>query len=156
MDSYEDMVNLANLLGLQVTEKYFKSSAKGLCKGNKIGISKNIDCQAEKRCVLAEEIAHSVYTVGDILDQGDEQAAKQEYFARTRSYELLMPFENLIRAYLKHEHEPYEIAAELNVTEEVLREALSYFASKYGNFKYGKFFITFEPLVVREDSLHTD
>lgn len=150
MDCYEEMVDLADLLGLEVIEKYFKSSVKGLCKGNKIGISKDIESIIEKRCVLAEEIAHSLYTVGDILDLRNFQALKQEYFARTKAYEFLVPIGSLVRAFLKHEHDPHEIAAELNVTDEVLRDALAHYARKYGEYRHGKYYVYFSPLIVCE------
>ena len=52
MDCYEELVDYAEQHGLEVIEKEFKSSAKGLCKGKKIGISKKIDSTVEKRCVL--------------------------------------------------------------------------------------------------------
>lgn len=55
MCNYEQLLNDADIIGLEVVEKNFKSDAKGLCKGNKIGIRKNMSA-AEKACVLAEEM----------------------------------------------------------------------------------------------------
>ena len=64
MCKYEELVQYAGTIGLTVIEKNFKSNAKGLCKGKKIGIRKNMS-DAEKACVLAEEIGHYYTTAGD-------------------------------------------------------------------------------------------
>ena len=57
MCNYDELLYEANEKGLEIVEKYFKSDAKGLCKGNKIGIRKDLSSN-EKACVLAEEIGH--------------------------------------------------------------------------------------------------
>ena len=51
MDCYEELVDYAEQHGLEVIEKEFKSSAKGLCKGKKIGISKKIDSSLDNLSV---------------------------------------------------------------------------------------------------------
>lgn len=66
MCAYDDLLNDAGRMGIEVTEVSFESDAKGLCKGNKIGIRKDMS-SAEKVCVLAEEIGHYKTTVGNIL-----------------------------------------------------------------------------------------
>ena len=42
MCNYERLVQDANTMGLEIVEKHFKSDAKGLCKGAKIGIRKDM------------------------------------------------------------------------------------------------------------------
>lgn len=151
MDCYEKLVDYASNLGMEIIEKSFKSSAKGLCKGNKIGISKDLESSVEKRCILAEEMAHSLYTVGNILDLTNPGNLKQELYARKKAYEFLLPLSSLIAAYENGLKACYEIAEYLEVTEEFLTEALYHYQLKYGIYaKYGKYIIYFSPLIVCE------
>lgn len=131
MDCYEITVGIANFLGFEVIEKRFRSSAKGLCKGHKIGISKDLDT-IEKRCILAEEVSHGLYTVGNILDQNDLQNKKQEYFARKKALEFLVPLSEIVRAYNAGIQEPHEMAEYLEVTEQILTDALALHERKCG------------------------
>ena len=151
MNCYEKLVDTAESMGLHVIEKKFKSSAKGLCKGNKIGISKDLENAVEKRCILAEEMAHAVYTVGDILDQNSLANIKQENYARKKAFEFLLPISLLIEAYEKGARSCYEIAEHLEVTEEFLLNSLYHYQNKHGLYaRYGHYVIYFSPLVVRE------
>lgn len=155
MDCYEELVDYAEQHGLEVIEKEFKSSAKGLCKGKKIGISKTIDSTVEKRCVLVEEMAHCYHTVGDILDTRNPLALKQELYARAAALEFLLPISKLVDAYLRCEHNLYELPEHLNVTWEFLDSALNHYFRKHGGHKkHGKYIIYFSPLFVCESS-HT-
>lgn len=152
MNHYEELVDYADHLGLEVIEKNFRSSVKGLCKGNKIGISKSLDT-VEKRCVLAEEIAHSLYTVGDILDTRSPAAMRQETVARRAAYEFLLPVPDLMEAYLQCSHNLYEIPEFLDVTAEFLQDTLNHYARKYGGMlRRGKYIVYFSPLTVCESS----
>lgn len=151
MDRYEQLVEHARQLGLEVIEKTFKSSAKGLTKGNKIGISKSIESNAEKRCVLAEEIAHSLYTVGDILDQNNINNVKQEKYARKKAYEDLLPLSLLIEAYEQGIRSLHEMAEYLEVTEDFFKASLNHYQRKYGLYaRYGRYVLYFSPLTVCE------
>ena len=151
MNCYEKLVDTAEMLGLCVIEKNFKSSAKGLCKGNKIGISKKLDNVAEKRCILAEEITHSFFTVGNILDQNDISNIKQENFARGKAYEALLPLPLLIDAYMQGCHSQYEMAEYLEVTEEFLIASLQHYQSKYGlHVRFDGYIVYFSPFTVQE------
>lgn len=153
MDRYEELVSLADKLGLEVIEKEFKSSAKGLCKGNKIGISKAIATEAEKRCILAEEMAHSYYTVGDILDTRSMDAMRQERIARAIAFENLLPLYKLVDAYLNCCHDYNDIPDYLGVTWEFLDNTLDHYCRKYGGLtRHGKYIIYFSPLIVCERS----
>lgn len=153
MDGYERALDYANRYGYQVKEKEFKSHAKGLCKGNKIGINKKVNTFVEKRCVLVEEMAHCALTVGDILDTREPAAYKQEMYARRKAYEHLVPFDKLIEAYYRFEHDPHEIPEYLEVTPEVLSAALKHYSDKYGITKrHGKYTIYFLPLYICESS----
>lgn len=151
MNSYERLVDFAENIGIEVVEKHFKSSAKGLCKGNKVGISKAIDSTVEKRCILAEEIAHSLYTVGNILDQNNLFNIKQEEYARKQAYEALLPLPLLIDAWHQGVTSQHELAEYLEVTEEFLLSSLCHYQKKYGVYvRHGKYMVRFLPLMISE------
>lgn len=153
MNCYERLTDTAGKLGLCVIEKEFKSSAKGLCKGNKIGISKSLEDVKEKRCILAEEMAHAFFTAGNILDQSDVSNIKQEHFARGQAYEALIPLSLLIDAYTQGYESRYEIAEYLEVTEEFLINSLWHYLNKYGIYKqHGNYTICFSPLSIIDNN----
>ncbi len=124
--TYEDLIREAEETEVTVIEKTFESKAKGLCKGNKIAIRKNLRT-VEKACVLAEELGHYHTTVGDILDQGDIINAKQERKARAWAYKKMVPFEALIAALVSGYRQTHEMAEYLDVDERFLRECLEYY-----------------------------
>lgn len=70
-----------------------------MLKGKRIAIRKDIETQAEKSCVLAEELGHHYTSSGDILDQDNIMKQKQEYRARLYGYNLKIGLTGLIRAY---------------------------------------------------------
>ena len=153
MDRYERLVDYADKMGLEVVEKHFKSSAKGLCKGNKIGISKGIETTTEKRCILAEEMAHCFLTVGDILDTRSPDAMRQEMIARSAAYEMLVPLPDLVKAYFDCNSNYYDIPDYLGVTEEFLQNTIDHYSRKYnGMIRRGKYIIYFSPFVICEVS----
>ena len=81
MCNYESLLHDADMMGLEVKELHFESRTKGLCKGEKIGIRKEMT-KTEKACILAEEIGHYYTTTGNILDQRNTGNRKQEMKAR--------------------------------------------------------------------------
>ena len=152
MNHYELLVDYADQLGLEVIEKDFKSSAKGLCKGNRIGISKSLE-NIEKRCVLAEEMAHSLLTVGDILDTRSYESMRQEMIARRAAYEFLVPLPDLVAAYFECQGNFYDIPDILGVTEEFLQNTIDHYSRKYnGMIRRGNYIVYFSPFVICEVS----
>ena len=135
--TYEDLLIEAEEDEIIVVEKNFKSKAKGLCKGNKIAISKKLHTR-EKTCVLAEEIGHYKTSVGDILDQKDISNARQENRARAWAYNKLISVEELKRAFDAGYRATYEIAEYLDVDEGFLKNSLDHYASKYGEDFFGQ------------------
>lgn len=129
---YENLLIYAEQNGITVIEKHFISSAKGLCKGTRVGISKKIETHAEKACVLAEELGHCFTTYGDIIDQDNVSNIKQELRARAWAYERLVSIEALISGFQSGVRTPYEMADYLNVTESFLTEAIDWLKSKNG------------------------
>lgn len=131
MCNYEKLINYANMMGLKVFELEFESDAKGLCKGKKIGIKKDMPSN-EKSCVLAEEIGHYCTTVGNIIDQSCSDNRKKEKLARKWAVDTMLTIDDLFLAGENSCRTLYEVAEFLEVTEEFLREAIEIFRQRYG------------------------
>ncbi|WP_448774564.1 hypothetical protein [Blautia sp.] len=146
--TYEQLLTTADQDGLLVKEKKL-AKHDGLLNGRRIAIRKNIATQAEKSCVLAEELGHHYTSSGDILDQTDVMNQKQEYRARLYGYNLKIGLTGLIRAYEAGCRNLYEMAEFLDATEEYLREAIQCYRSKYGVCTaIDNYVIYFEPFAV--------
>lgn len=114
-------------------------------------LNKNLPIQAEKRCVLAEELGHYYTTFGNITDQTDVRNRKHEKRARNWAYEKLVPLDKLVAASRLGIRNRYELAEYLEVTETFLEEALLHFREKYGLYAaFENYFIYFDPLGVLE------
>lgn len=131
--SYEKLLRKADSEGLIVKEKNLLNN-DGLISNNRIAIRKTIDTQAEKSCVLAEELGHHYTSYGNILDQSKAANRKQEYRARLYGYNLQIGLLGIIRAYEHGCKNLHEMAEFLEVTEEYLREAIKCYRSKYGEY----------------------
>ena len=129
MTAYEVLLHEAYSLGLIVKEINL-ITRKGRCVGNRIAIDKNIKTDAEKACILREEISHYKTTVGDITDQTQISNIKQEKLARRISIEKLCSLERLVEAIRKGATNKYEIVAILDITDELFDEAIVYYTSK--------------------------
>ena len=130
--NYEQLLTAADQEGLLVKEQPL-TEHDGLIRGSRIAIRKDIETQAEKSCVLAEEIGHYRTSSGNILDQNKEESRKQEYRARLYGYNLKI---GLTGEYL-------------DATEEYLKEAIDCYKSKYGLCtSIDNYIIYFEPLAV--------
>ena len=146
--TYEQLLTTADQNGLLVKEKKL-AKHDGLLKGKRIAIRKDIETQAEKSCVLAEELGHHYTSSGDILDQDNIMKQKQEYRARLYGYNLKIGLTGLIRAYEAGCRNLYEMAEFLDATEEYLREAIQCYRSKYGVcVAVDNYAIYFEPFAV--------
>lgn len=148
---YESLLVEAEQAGVYVVEKWFKSASKGLCKGNRIGISKHLETTAERSCILAEELGHYHTTIGNILDQSDIRNRKQERRAREWAHNKLVPLSRIIEAYYARVEGRHEIAEFLGITEDFLQSALNRLQERYGVATYyNDHLITFDPLQVFE------
>ena len=146
--NYEQLLTAADQEGLLVKEQPL-TGHDGLIRGSRIAIRKNIETQAEKSCVLAEEIGHYRTSSGNILDQSKVESRKQEYRARLYGYNLKIGLAGLIRAYEARCRNRYEMAEYLDVTEEYLEEAIDCYKAKYGLYvSIDNYIIYFEPFVV--------
>ena len=146
--TYEQLLTVADQEGLLVKE-HSLINHDGLISGRRIAIRRNIETQAGKSCVLAEEIGHHCTSSGDILDQTDIMHRKQEYRARFYGYNLKIGLSGLIRAYEAGCRNIFEMAEFLDATEEYLREAIQCYRSKYSIcVAVDNYIIYFEPFAV--------
>ncbi|MDF2935663.1 MAG: rane protein [Paenibacillaceae bacterium] len=114
-------------------------------------LNKDLPVQAEKRCVLAEELGHYYTTFGNITDQTDLRNRKHEKRARNWAYEKLVPLDKLVEASRLGIRNRFELAEYLEVTEPFLEEALLHFKEKYGFYAtFENYLVYFEPLGVLE------
>ena len=146
--TYEQLLTAADQEGLLVKE-HSLINHDGMISGRRIAIRRNIETQAGKSCVLAEEIGHHCTSSGDILDQTDIMNRKQEYRARFYGYNLKIGLTGLIRAYEAGCRNFFEMAEFLDSTEEYLKEAIQCYKSKYGICAVvDNYIIYFEPFAV--------
>lgn len=150
MSTYEELLIEADSHNLVTKEKPLRAS-KGRIKGNRIAIQKGLT-EAEKKCVLAEELGHYYTATGNILDQSSISNRKQELRGRIMAYDRLIGLIGIIQAYQRRCRNLSEMAEHLEVPEEFLSDALSYYRNKYGIFtQVDHFLIIFEPsLMVME------
>lgn len=87
---------------------------------------------------LSEEYAHHKTSVGNILDYNDPESRKQEIVARKFSVERILSLDKFIECYEHGFTSIYECAEYLEVTEEVIYEALWHYHTKYGLYYYYK------------------
>ena len=144
---YETLLQEATSNNIYIIENAnFKSSANGLINGDVIGINKNIKTFKERACVLAEELGHYYKTVGNILDQSNEENRKQEQKARLWAYNKLIGLNGIISAYQNGCQNLHETAEFLDVDEEFLMNALILYQGKYGTqVQVGEYKISFVP-----------
>lgn len=122
--TYEQLLNEAYDLGLEVKEKPLESSDGRTCM-NKIAIRCGMTT-VRKACVLAEELGHCFTSTGDILTQDSLNAMKQERRARVWAFEHMLSIEQIYDAASKGYTTPYEMADYLDVDEEFLLDYLAW------------------------------
>lgn len=145
---YETLLDEADSLGLTVKEFDLKGN-KGRIKGNCIAIKKDMPTLKEKACVLAEELGHYHTTTGNIIDLRDVRNRKQELKGRIWAYDKQVGLMEIIRCFEHRCSSKSDMAEYLDVTEEFLLEALTYYKSKHGLFvKLDNYIIYFDPLGV--------
>ncbi|MDD3404490.1 MAG: hypothetical protein PHQ72_14245 [Hespellia sp.] len=129
--TYEELLKHADSTGVIVKEKSIPGYSGRIYK-NRIAIRNGIETQAEKSCVLAEELGHYFTSYGDIMNQGEAVNRKQEYRARLYGYNLRIGLQGLIRAYEYGCQSKHDISDYLNVSEKYLQDAIDCYSRKYG------------------------
>lgn len=152
MDMTEELRQQATDYGAEVVDWKFQTDRiKGLYCDGVIAVSKDIDTSAERACVLAEELGHHLTACGSILDQKDTSNRKQELRGRIWAYNRLIGLTGIIKAYKSGCRNRYEMAQTLEVTEDMLQDAIDYYHEKYGLCaQVDNYTIYFEPLGVME------
>lgn len=115
-----------------IYEKSLPCGAKAILIDNNIYITRGL-AQVDEICTIIEEISHKLYSSGNILDVSKTTNRKQEFFARRKAHEFLVPRSRLEACYQRGLREYYEVAEHLGVTEEFLREACEHYVQKYGS-----------------------
>lgn len=83
-----------------------------------------------KHEIVAEEIAHFKMNAGNILDQTKFNNRKFEGYARRKTYEMLMPLDEIKSITFNGITSLYEISNYFEVTEKFVKSALSYYIKK--------------------------
>ena len=81
----------------------------------------------EKYCMLAEELGHYETSEGDILNQDIISNRKQELTARRWAYETIVPRELIENVVRNGYTEVWDIADQLDLDENFLKDALEYY-----------------------------
>lgn len=154
MRAIEQLEEIAYTNNLTITDNFlFNSELKGLIIENNIFLSKDLENDVEKKCILAEELAHKKFNSGNITDLRSIRNRREERKARRYSNQLLIQFDQLVRAiiHFKNDATFYNVAGYLEVTEEFLKETIITYSKIYGPFKeFGEYLITFSPFRVVE------
>lgn len=147
MNTFEKLLASAEAEDVDVIEYNFDSDKiKGLYCDGVVALSKSLRTNREKACILAEELGHYHTSVGDITDLKDVRSLKQERQARLWGYNNRIGLTGIIDSYKAGCRNLYEMAEYLEVTENFLQEALTYYKEKYGPCKQvGTYIIYFEP-----------
>lgn len=145
MNQLEQLESEACKDGIKVVDYSFDSpNIKGLYCDGTVGISDNLKTNAEKLCVLAEELGHHHTSTGNILDMSSASNRNQEQKARIWSYNKLIDLQGFINAFEHHCTNLYETATFLGVTEQFLADTINAYMHKYGCYiKYKNYVIEF-------------
>ena len=148
---YDDLIQEAVQHGIDIYEEPLRPKIKGLYADNIIWINRRIPTNAEKACILAEELGHYHTNFGYITDQTKIVNRKQERRARAWAYEKLVPLSKIVQAHHDYIINRFELAEFLGVTEEFLQAAIDHYRAKYGRHTVvDKHIVCFDPLGVAE------
>ena len=131
MNKYEELTQETTDLGLIIKEKPLRAS-DGRIKRNRVAIRNTIPTSTQKACVLAEELGHHETSYGNIIDFTKASNRKQEHRARAWAYNKMVGLMGLIKTYESKCRDLSEMADCLDVTEDFLNDAISYYSRKYG------------------------
>ena len=149
--TYEALLKQAEKESISIFETDQIGKLHGLYVDNTITINSKLETNAEKACVLAEELGHYYTTYGNILDQNNVSDRKQERRARGWAYEKLVSMTSLIEASKQGIRNRYELSEFLGVPEWFIEEAIQYYKGKYGLYlEKDNYIVYFEPLGVME------
>ena len=146
MTKKEELEQMAFDEGVPIDYVNFKSNhLAGLYIDGSVALKSGMS-STKTADTLAEELGHHYTTVGNILDQTNIDARRQEKKARLWAYDKRIGLSGIIQGFRQHCHNRYELAECLGVTEEFLQEALECYREKYGCMvELDGYIILFEP-----------
>ncbi len=131
-------------MGIEVHEKIMPPNMPGLYYKKVIHMEDRLTYR-QKNCVMAEEIGHHLFNVGNILDQSKVVNRKQELLGRAYAYQRLVSPRRLVEAFRYGCCGLYETCQYLDVTEKFFIEAIHFNARRYGLYTYeGEYIIFFD------------
>lgn len=141
MTPYEKLEDLANREGVVLNYSLIKEwdTLQGLYIDfgrtyPKVILLNRYITSAERLAVLAEELGHHFASYGNIVAMREVTQRKQEAYGRAWAYEHLIPPGEIFTACLDGEGSIWELAERLGLPEGFIRDALEYYARKYGDF----------------------
>lgn len=154
MTDYEKLLQSAYENGFIVLEySQLGDKVKGLALEEGILLSEDLITEAERKCILAEEMAHLKLNNSVMIDLSNLNNASEELKARKLAVSIIVPFNRLVETVISlgYSATMHSVANELNVTEEFLEEAIGIYRSKYGPIRdYGAYIVYFNPFRVIE------
>lgn len=129
--TYDELLAEADCIGLDVKELPLKSG-DGRINGRRIAIRQDIPTTKRKADVLAEEIGHYRTGAGRIIELDTVAARKQEQKARLEAYDKRVGLSGIIQGYRHRCQSRHELAEYLDVSEELLKDAIDCYHAKYG------------------------
>lgn len=133
----ERLINAIQSKGIEYLEDDIPSKKmKGIYSDNIIVCATNrMESVAEHNCILAEELTHYEYSVGDCLDYRNPNNWKEEVRIRNRSYKYLVTLDKVIDAFESGCDTTYDFLEYLGVTDEYFYNWLNYMQSIHGDTK---------------------
>lgn len=120
-------------------------------------LNETIQTYNEAACTLAEEVGHYYTSYGNLLTDSNLPKSignKQENIAKRWAFKYMISLSDLIEAYKAGCSTIYEVAENLDITEEFLRSAAKVYENIYGTYiAHQGYRIYFDPLWVEEDGV---
>jgi len=128
--------------GIIVLDMEFKDNLLGLYIDGVIFIDPRLS-NAQKRCVLAEELSHHYVNYGNILNINNLYSIKQEKIARGLTFRKLISLDDIIESRTIGIDNVYDLADYYNVTVDFVMETREYYKNKYGIIEHNGHIINF-------------
>lgn len=149
MEMYYQLQDEAENYGFTILENHpIESDGDGVIDGKLklIGYAEHVQTDVERKCILAEELNHYRYDIGDILNPKDPESRRREYRTRKRTaFELVKP-RQFIDAFNAGVSSARELAEFLEITEKTLEMVIGMYQKQYGtHMMIDGYLIQFDP-----------
>lgn len=145
-----ELLSIIDDLQIKLVEKDMTSiNLKGLYLDNIIVLEKNLESDAERASIIAEEIGHYITAANNILDQSSLHNQKEEEKAHRWAAQCIITPIKLIQAFEAGVSSRYELAEFLGVTEEFIENSIPLLKKLNGDsITIDEYIIHFDPLWV--------